>query len=124
MVTFLEEVDAVEDMQARDLPEILGGVLPGLLQLPKRAGEPRQHGQHERGAQAGDGGSAAAPAADPFEASDRPGEDRFVFEEAFEVVGEIQGCGVTLVGLFVEALEADGLQVRMPRAESRSPMSG
>jgi hypothetical protein len=31
VVAFLQEVDAVEDVQASDLPEILGGVLPGLL---------------------------------------------------------------------------------------------
>ena len=59
MVAFLQEIDAVEDVEPGDLPKILGGVLPGLLQLPKRAGEPRQDGQHEPGAQAGNRRSAA-----------------------------------------------------------------
>ena len=118
VITFLHEVDAMNDIESGDLPEILSSALPSLMQLPERAGKTRQHCQHQSSTQSGNGGSAPAPAPDAFHEGHRPGEDRFVVEKALEVIGQVLGGGVAFGRFFLEAPQTNRLQIRDPKLET------
>ena len=76
-----------------------------------RSGHHGDQQDEDRGEEAGDARVTAAPAAEVLDGGDATGEDGAAVEEAVEVVGQRVGVGVAAVGLLLEALQADRLQV-------------
>ncbi|MEA2501539.1 MAG: hypothetical protein QOD01_1650, partial [Actinomycetota bacterium] len=89
----------------------------GAVGLGEIGGEDGRGGHHgdqqdeDGGGEAGDARVAATPDAEALDGGDGTGEDGTAVEEAGEVVGECVGAGVAAVGLLLEALQADRLQV-------------
>ncbi len=104
---------------------------PGRLRLPpglepevRRRHDARQQREHEPRAQDGHPLVPPAPAPDPLDPADRPGEDRLTGKEPPEVVGKGRRARVTPGRVLLEALQTDGLQVPAHRAVELSGRDG
>ncbi len=83
-----------------------------------RSGHHGDQQDDDRGEEAGDARVTAAAAAEVLDSGDAPGEHRAAIEEAVEVVSQRVGVGVAEVGLLLQALQADRLQIsRYPGPE-------
>ena len=71
----------------------------------------RQQEQADRSRQAGDGGVPAAGAGKPLTCADGPGANRFIAQEATEIVGQFARRGVAAARFLGQAFEADGFQI-------------
>ena len=76
-----------------------------------RSGHHGDQQDEDRREEAGDARVPAAPAAEVLDGGDATGVDGAAVEEAIEVVGQRVGVGVAAVGLLLQALQADRLQV-------------
>ena len=92
----------------------VAGSSAAMLPARKHA-RPNARDDNQRHRQACHGWPSPAPAPDALDPPDRPGEDRLSTRESSQVLGHRCGRGVAAGGLFLQAVQADRLQVARNR---------
>ena len=87
----------------------------GLAPFPNDANETEQHGQGYRGCQSGDERIPPAPAPRAFGFAHGPGQHRFAGQKASQVGVELFGGVIAPCGVFLEALQHDGVEIARDR---------
>ena len=97
--------------------ELCGLATGALLERDNRGGDADQHENgHERRLRR----LAFAPSPSTLETADRPGQDRLTAEEASQIVRQVPRREVAAARVFLQALEADRLQVAGHEAIERT----